>query len=49
LSLVIAGGLLASTFFTLVAVPLFYTLFDDLSRSLGKAWRWATGIHSPPS
>ncbi len=41
LSLVIAGGLLASTFFTLLAVPLFYTLLDDLSSALGRAWRWA--------
>jgi HAE1 family hydrophobic/amphiphilic exporter-1 len=41
LSMVIAGGLLASTLFTLLAVPLFYTIFDDLSRSLGKAWQWA--------
>ena len=34
LAAVILGGLLASTFFTLVLVPVMYSLFDDLGRRL---------------
>jgi HAE1 family hydrophobic/amphiphilic exporter-1 len=37
------GGLIASTLLTLVVVPLFYTLLDDLrehvGRIMGSAWR----------
>ena len=37
----VAGGLAISTFFTLWVVPLAYTLFDDLSRSMLVQGRWA--------
>jgi HAE1 family hydrophobic/amphiphilic exporter-1 len=37
LGLAVMGGLVASTVLTLVVVPLFYTFFDDLSRT-GRAW-----------
>jgi len=37
LATVVLGGLLASTFFTLVLVPVMYSLFDDLGRRLSGA------------
>jgi len=37
----VAGGLTASTFFTLWVVPLAYTLLDDLSTALRARTRWA--------
>ena len=36
LAAVILGGLLVSTFFTLVLVPVMYSLFDDLGRRLAR-------------
>jgi HAE1 family hydrophobic/amphiphilic exporter-1 len=36
LGIVMLGGLTTSTLFTLIAVPLFYTLFDDLGEQLKK-------------
>ena len=37
---IVAGGLVASTFFTLWVVPLAYTLLDDLARVVIDHWRW---------
>jgi len=37
LAAVILGGLLASTFFTLVLVPVMYSLFDDLGQKFAGA------------
>jgi len=37
----VAGGLTASTFFTLWVVPLAYTLIDDLARSISSQFAWA--------
>ena len=34
MAIVLMGGLMTSTFFTLFVVPLFYTLLDDLQRAL---------------
>jgi HAE1 family hydrophobic/amphiphilic exporter-1 len=34
---VVIGGLLTSTFFTLLVVPVAYTLLDDVGRRLGLA------------
>ncbi|RMF56465.1 MAG: efflux RND transporter permease subunit [Calditrichaeota bacterium] len=34
------GGLLTGTFLTLLVVPLFYTLFDDLAIFLTNLYRW---------
>jgi HAE1 family hydrophobic/amphiphilic exporter-1 len=36
----VAGGLAISTLFTLWAVPVAYTLVDDLAQSLGAGSRW---------
>ena len=36
LGIVMLGGLTSSTLFTLIAVPLFYTLFDDLGVQMKK-------------
>ncbi len=40
LATIVAGGLIASTFFTLWIVPLAYTLFDDFGRILMGRMRW---------
>jgi HAE1 family hydrophobic/amphiphilic exporter-1 len=37
----VAGGLTASTLFTLWVVPLAYTLIDDLAQSLRRQFAWA--------
>jgi len=40
LATIVAGGLTASTFFTLWIVPLAYTLIDDLRSVMGARARW---------
>jgi len=40
LATIVAGGLIASTFFTLWVVPLAYTILDDLARCLSERARW---------
>jgi len=37
------GGLVASTFLTLLVVPVVYTLFDDAGRLLAVAWQRLRG------
>ena len=37
---VIIGGMLSSTFLSLLVVPCMYTYFDDLQRGIGWLWRW---------
>ncbi len=44
LSRCVCGGLATSTFFTLWLVPLFYTMFDDLSMQLGRTVRAAVAF-----
>jgi HAE1 family hydrophobic/amphiphilic exporter-1 len=41
LATAVAGGLVVSTFFTLVAVPLAYALVDDWARALRARFAWA--------
>jgi len=40
LAIVVAGGLLTSTFFTLWVVPLAYTVLDDLSKLISTRMGW---------
>ncbi len=40
LATIVAGGLIASTFFTLWVVPLAYTVFDDLAVKLSEMAAW---------
>jgi multidrug efflux pump subunit AcrB len=40
LATIVAGGLIASTFFTLWIVPLAYTVLDDLGKIMGDRVRW---------
>jgi HAE1 family hydrophobic/amphiphilic exporter-1 len=40
MAITVAGGLAFSTFFTLLAVPLFYSFFDDLSRAARALLPW---------
>ena len=35
----VMGGLLSSTFLTLLVLPTYYTMFDDLARWLKRLWR----------
>jgi HAE1 family hydrophobic/amphiphilic exporter-1 len=37
------GGLVASTFITLLVVPVVYTLFDDAGRLFASAWHRLRG------
>jgi multidrug efflux pump subunit AcrB len=48
LGIVMLGGLTSSTLFTLIAVPLFYTLFDDLGVQMKKmvASAWSRAASS---
>lgn len=41
LAVVAIGGLMLSTFLTLLYVPIFYTIFEDLTESVGKLFRRA--------
>ena len=43
LATIVAGGLVASTFFTLWVVPLAYTILDDLAAILTGRFRWWVG------
>jgi HAE1 family hydrophobic/amphiphilic exporter-1 len=49
MAITVAGGLAFSTVFTLLAVPLFYTYFDDLGRILGGMMPWAPRPDRQPS
>ncbi|MFT5284672.1 MAG: HAE1 family hydrophobic/amphiphilic exporter-1 [Planctomycetota bacterium] len=40
LAMIVAGGLIISTFFTLWVVPLAYTVLDDLSNIISSRVRW---------
>ena len=44
----VAGGLTASTFFTLWVVPLAYTVIDDLSRATSTQFAWAIRRRTRP-
>ena len=38
MAIAVVGGLIVSTFLSLVFVPSFYTIMDDAS--VGRLWRW---------
>ena len=40
MAIAVVGGLLVSTFLSLVFVPSFYTIMDDASIRTGDVWRW---------
>jgi Cu/Ag efflux pump CusA len=40
MAIAVVGGLLVSTFLSLVFVPSFYTIMDDLSIGVGRLFRW---------
>ncbi len=40
MAVAVIGGLLVSTFLSLVFVPSFYTIMDDASIATGRLWRW---------
>jgi multidrug efflux pump subunit AcrB len=47
LAVVAIGGLLVSTFLTMVYVPIFYSLFEDAQNALGHLWQRL--FHSEPT
>jgi hypothetical protein len=53
---VIIGGMLSSTFLSLLVVPCMYTYFDDFQSLILRMWGWrpfskkqAAGAHQPPT
>jgi multidrug efflux pump subunit AcrB len=42
MAIAVVGGLLVSTFLSLVFVPSFYTIMDDLSIGIARLFRWLT-------
>jgi multidrug efflux pump subunit AcrB len=40
MAIAVVGGLIVSTFLSLVFVPSFYTIMDDLSIGIGRLFRW---------
>ena len=40
MAIAVVGGLIVSTFLSLVFVPSFYTIMDDASIAVGRLWRW---------
>ncbi len=47
MAIAVVGGLLVSTFLSLVFVPSFYTIMDDLSRLTARAFRWLVRPNRP--
>ncbi len=41
MAIAVIGGLITSTFLSLLVIPVVYTLVDDFEEWVGKAWRWA--------
>lgn len=48
MAITVAGGLAFSTLFTLLAVPLFYTYFDDLGRIFSRMMPWSRTDEDQP-
>jgi HAE1 family hydrophobic/amphiphilic exporter-1 len=42
--LTLVGGMTTATLLTLLVVPVFYTLFDDLRSSVGAVVAWILGL-----
>jgi multidrug efflux pump subunit AcrB len=40
MAIAVIGGLITSTFLSLLVIPVVYTLVDDFEEFAGKAWRW---------
>ncbi len=40
MAIAVIGGLLVSTFLSLVFVPSFYTIMDDAAIGVSRLWRW---------
>ena len=40
MAIAVVGGLLVSTFLSLVFVPSFYTIMDDAAIGTARLWRW---------
>ncbi|MCO4318308.1 efflux RND transporter permease subunit [Phyllobacterium sp. 21LDTY02-6] len=47
MAIAVIGGLLVSTVLSLVFVPSFYTIMDDASRWMGRAFHWAVRPNTP--
>jgi HAE1 family hydrophobic/amphiphilic exporter-1 len=42
--LTLVGGMTTATLLTLLVVPIFYTLFDDLREAVGEGAGWLGGL-----
>ncbi|WP_163460185.1 efflux RND transporter permease subunit, partial [Escherichia coli] len=47
MAIAVIGGLLISTVLSLVFVPSFYTIMDDLSRWMARAFHWGFRPNKP--
>ncbi len=47
MAVAVVGGLLVSTFLSLVFVPSFYTIMDDAARATSRLFRWAVRPNRP--
>ena len=40
----VIGGLITSTFLSLLVIPVVYTYMDDFEHLIGRAWKWLRGL-----
>jgi len=44
MAIAVIGGLITSTFLSLLVIPVVYTYMDDFEHLIGRAWMWLRGL-----